>query len=771
MKKHICLLLISAMLFLNFSLPVYAVDSEEDIEDTTNIKEDIFNKALTYTCVYDTDSKRVKVSGTMNNDIFADYSDWMLCVYSIPAGKSEYDVIESPDAVSLAEAMVSIKFEFTFRTDSVTDRYSRYALFLRSPDDEFILTTEAQYPEVSATYEFSSDKHHYKGLQREFSSFSTEVDAGTSVVPVDINLLFSDTSTSTFFFVDEKQYFFNDGEVEKLDIAVRSMSASGSKIYLRLLYPQDTADREGTNSASAKYLLPDLYDQTNIVKIHALASFLAQRYNGGSFGEIDGMILGKGWDTPDIYNYSNSSSLEEYADKCGIYTVVVANAARTLNADLDIVIPLTADGFVKDCGVEEENNYCKSFVEELLRNFDNRFYAGINCSFLIDVTETPMNITELGSKDTVDLSFENPDGLFYAGAHQNFSEYILTLRNEYRSAPNGYMFIWSPETSLRGNSLTAAYIYSYYALLMDSSVSAFVVDLSGEDANPNSQDILHIMKYVDTYEGLTLTNSLLAIFGKESWADVFGVSEVPSTVQKHCYSAARVEDKSMFMGEFTYFDFSQSSIIENWYQGSRCMSVKVDYTDAMKKVLRADFDTSGIYNAGELLYISEYSENMIHTPYLKLRFHINGASDSALYEIKLVVGNGENSIESACIAKSKEVTEMFTDISKYVEMNMVDYIRISVRCIDGTDGAYSLCLYDLCGLSATYDSDELDTLISSERDKIRHQENEEEDIQHWAQIAIAIGVILIMGAIGAGLFISFRRDDTRGENKDFEDGD
>ncbi len=767
MKKTVCLLLTAIMILTSFSLPIYALDVNSEISDNENGVDAVeWEHSIRYTCIYDADSKRVKVSGTLDSAVFADYSDWTLCVYAIPAGRTEEDIMSDPNAKPLAEAMVSIKFEFAFKADETVDRYSLYAIFLKSPQNELILTTEAQYPEVASSFEYADDRRYYKGLQKDFSSFSTEIEAGTAILPVQINSLFSDTSTSLFVFVDQKQYFFNENAIEALDIAIRSMSVSGTKIYLRFLYEANIAGANG----SSRYALPDLYNSDMLIKIHSVVTFLAERYSNDTAGEISGIILGKGWDDPNAYNYVGNTSLEEYADKCVIYTTVVANAARSIVPSMDIVVPLTVDGFVKNSEKEGDKNYFKQFVEALLDGFDVSFYAGIKCSFLLDCDETPLGITNQGSGTASGISLENPDGLFYAGAHREFSAYLSSLEYDYRSTPDKYMFVWTPEKDLRGDALATAYAYSYYALLSDSTVYSFVINFSEKRGNENTRDIAHIMKYIDTHEGETVTNNLPKAFGKNSWDEIFASSDVTDTGTKHCYGVeARTDVTESFAGEFMYFDFSASSIVDNWYRGAECTSVKIDYTDSMDKALRADFNIDGIYSEGELLYIAEYSENMIYTPTLRFKLHVDGDDETSLYEVRIIVGNSENHLEASCIVNSGELTDVYVDISRYIASNMVDYIRLSARCVDGSDGTCSLWLYNVAGLSRAHDSEELAMLVSNERDKIRHLGEEEEERQYWGQIALALGVILIIGALGAGLFISFKRENASDGDKGHND--
>ncbi len=779
MKRYICIILLLTVLLSAFSLPVAAENETIDgavISESTDITigaEDKIGEAIdeerlvdiaSFNCTYDVDKKRIKLSGTLESKVFADRSDSTIAVYAVPPGASEYDVVADKDSKCLAEAPVSIKFEFSFKASRIIDRYSRYAVFLRSPDGEYTLTTEAQYPEVASDFEASNNKKYYKGLASEYSSVSTDIQAGSAIIPLYWDSIFSDSSSSSLFMAaDTEQFFFNKATIDKLDIAIRSMSLSGTKIYLRILKrPQGDAELAG--EFGAQYLMPDVYDSNTVAKIHAAITFLTERYNG-EVGSISGFIIGKGWDVPDKYNYCTVDSFEEYIDRCAAYAVIVANAARTVEPSMDIAIPLTGEGFSEKSEDGEDNRF-KTTVESLLAYFDNSIYGGINCSFLMDTSETPLGITNGSLEDGINVNRPNSEGLFYAGAQTEFSEYLSDIDEKYRSCPKKYIFVWSPTKSISGNALAAAYAYSYYILLADSTVSFFAVDLT--ERSERLDDISYIMKYIDTPEGLKVTQNLTTFFGRSSWSEIVSASVIAAYGVRYIYdSPAEINSGKAFAGDFAYFDFRDTNLIERWYEGAGCTNLKIDYRDNSEKSLRADLALDGTYRSSEILYIYSYPENMIYTPYMRLRFHISDSAEDSLYEVKFVFGSGDSRAEASAVVSGNEETEALIDISQYAVKHMIESIRVSVRSLDGSSSECSLWIYDIYGCSNDYTSEQLDDLIFLERDKIRQHEEESDDRALFGRVAIALAIVIVTGAIGFGLFASFRREDKRAES----DGD
>ena len=736
MKKYISLLLCALILCLSFSAPIYAAD------DNATPSDNVLEEALSYTCIYDIESKRVKVSGTMNSEIFRDYSDWTLCVFKLSFGQSESDIISDLESEPIAETMVSIKFDFSFKAEDVADRYSRYAIFLRSPQDEYLLATEAQYPEVTYSASGTDTNRYFKGVAGEFSSLITEIEPGSAIIDVDLNSVFSDTSTSLFIFVDNKQYFFSESVISSLDLSVRSMSVSGTKVYLRFVLSDENFEQ----------VLPDIYDDQVLLKMHSLVTFLIERYSQYYTGNISGIILGKQADYSSKLSVLGEMTLEEYVDRCISYTVVTANSSRTIDPSVDIVLPLGADAFIEEAPENSEQNLFMTFIETFLAKLDQSFHSGMEFSFLLECKDAPIS-GELAQSSTEEEMLR-----FDADAQKEFSQYMQSLEHSYRSMPSRYMLLWTPSYDLNGKRLAATYTYCYYSLLGDSKVSVFAIDMSDEVIEKNLRNISHTVKYIDTYEGKEATKNLPSVFDKKNWDELIGKKIASMAAVRHCYSVeAEVDSKNEFMGEFKYFDFTASGILESWYAGSGCSSLKINHSDGNDKALKAEFDLGDIYEYGEFLYVAEYSENMVYTPTLRFKLTVEG--DSSLYEVKIRVGNSDNHIESSAIVSSDKISEIFVDISQYISSDMVDYLRISVRSLEGGDEKCNLLIYDICGLSASYNSEELESLIMSERDKIRHSDESEEERKYWTRIAMGMGIVLLIGALGTGLFVSFRKDD------------
>ena len=433
---------------------------------------------------------------------------------------------------------------------------------------------------------------------------------------------------------------------------------------------------------------------------------------------------------------------------------------------MDIVVPLTAKGFTQPVHETEEDNYFKRFVQLLLNQFDNSFYDRLTFSFLLDTEKTPLGITNKSVEDGVDLEYEDPDGDIFAGTQTVFSEYLSELQNEYKSCPSQYMFIWTPDKYLSGMALAAAYVYSYYALVTDSSVSNFAVDFCWTDNELT--DIIHILKYIDTSDGMNETRYLASFFGKDTWKKIFRIP-ITGSYQKFLYTSEATKNSNQtFAGEFAYFDFTKSNLIENWYAGIGCTNIKIDYNDNMQRFLKADFSFRDGSDTCDFIHVCEYPENMVYTPYIKIKLNISDTSKMSLYEVRFTLDGNHSKHESTAIVSGNKSTELLIDASKFTKSSAVNSIRISVRSLDGAVDACSLWIGEIVGCSNAYSSTYLAELIKNERDRVRNPDNSDQDKTTIGKMTLAVGIVVTVGAIGIGLFVAFRRDDKHDEDNSSE---
>ncbi len=756
-KKYCAVALLMSMILSCFALiPAFAEDvvTEAEIIEEQNNNVDGYGDILSFSCVYDAESKKVTVKGTMNHDVFASHKDASLLVFLIPPGMSEYDVANAENAEPLAQTNASVNFGFSFKTTAFADRYSKYAIFLRSPGGELILGTKAQFAEVSSSVESDSAKEHFKGVASSAVSVPSRVDAETVIIDVYPNQLITPKSNGYVYQNENTRLFFDKTYVDKLDAQIHSSAISGARVYLRFLF-ENGSYFGSFDGFEGQYIMPDLYNVDTLLLLHSVTEFIVERYNKQSDFGISGIVAGKAWDSWKTYHFYPSLDLSAYAERCAFYATALSNVARGIDPKIDIILPFSSENFNIGDGEAAEGCYkTEELIQLLLKYFDDDFVSGFECSFLLQSSSVPFNISNLNMEQTIDLA----QATEWQNRRVAFNTFLDSMSSEYTSTPTTYTYLWTPPAALDGNALSLSYVYSYYVLLSDHKVSSFVPEFSKALGNEEKVfELTYLMRQIDTANSLSATKALLSYFGKESWTEVVGVSALPSTSKLLHTVSPEFSRPDGIKGSFLYFDFYDHLFTDGWYKGNGCSLIKIDYDDEEQKALRADMSFAED-RSGELIYAYEEYENMVYTPYLSFSFRIDSDNDNALYEVNILCENSQSRFESSCAVRGNELNQVVMDLSNIASFGKVENIRIRVRSLEAKGEKCVFWLYDVTGYSTEYNDEELQRIILNERDKIKNISNEEEITRSFENIVFALIIIAIAAALGVIMFVIVRRD-------------
>ena len=788
MKKITAAFLAIIFLFSTFPISVFAESDvieetlEETLEETdetllidnensneSNLSSDILKEdILSFSCYFDTETQMVNIKGTMNHDAFTSHRASVFVIYAVPPGRNEEDVLSDENIKPLAEASVSITFAFSVKIKNIIDRYSRYAIFMRSPENTYTLTTQAQFAETAKTLTIKNDKTSFKGIAGEYSSAFSNSNSKKSIIPVYLDSIISTEATKYIFQIDENQVFFNDSYIETLDLQIQSLNFSNTDVYLQFLIRPNSIFDQRPNE-EAEYILPNTYKYNTITLLHSITAFLSSRYNGAAHGSISGIVLGKAWDNAPKYNSFKSISVNDYINLCGLYTVIVANSAHSFNPNLDIAMSFSADGFLKEENTSINSNYkfsAKDIIHSLMQFFDESSYSGIPCSIFIETNETPLNLSTDDLKTGIDISKELPADKFYIGNQKVLTSFFNELSQDYKSASPYYNVVWIPNENIDGQLLSVAYSFAYYSLLLEKNVTGFIIDFSQQKEPIESiSELFYILKNIDIQIEENVTQNALSFFEGNTWAEIFGVEKItPISTNKYYIQDVLSEIPESISGEFKYFDFSNEFLASNWYAGTGCTNIKIDYSSDGIKSLHSDFSNVS-KDFCDLIYYYEYSENISYTPYININFEILSNQISPLYEIKFILQNDNNVFESSTIVKGNQKNEVVLDLSEAKDFITLDSLKISLRSLDNTVDSCSLWLYDVTGYSEENSTENLKTLIENAREKIKQEQDEQKAIDHRKTMFLVIGIVVFATLLGIILVMLLRRN-ARGKSKE-----
>ena len=751
MKRGGCLFLVALILCLSVmthvgSVAVFAADPNADTNLTFS------DDTVDFSCRLDVETHKISLNGAIRHDVFVMHSDYTIAVYAIAPGLDPEEIIRNPKNYPIAGSAIAIKFEFILDITSVTEQYSRYCVVLCSPDGKQMISSEPKYAEVASDFSYDpNDRSGYKGVATSQGAAAANAGAGRVIIPVQLERLLGKTSNGYVYQMDTGNLYFDKSYIENLDVSVRAATASGAEVYLQYLRTTDGIKE-----------IPHVYDASVLNAVEGLTSFLCERYENLQTGRIDGIIAGESIDllAKDAYDRMGTP-LAMYTEKYALYVVSVANAARRIQSNMDIVIPFSSVNAYEE-GLTEE--YAPSKVLETILSFlEKGFSAQFVCTTMIESSTVPLQYPEGWDTYRETLLPIEDDTTLHAGNIAYYVQYLEKLKAQFSCAPTSFMFVWQVSDTLSGNALTTAYIYSYFRLIAEKSLSSFVVsfsDLEKVGATRGWGDLKHLLTYIDTAEGFSTAEPLLKYFDIRSWVELHPSPYNGSYTLRTQYRTEPLSGTPQnVQGSFSYFDFSTSANLNTWFVGNACQGIRFNYHKLRGKALQIEMQsTKDGYAEAFCLY--DYPENFVYTPYVAFRVEVEAAERAAsapLYEIVLTSGTGRTSIVASSAVTAGESATIVLDLSKYVSLHMSDYWKIGVRPLGEQDGAYSLWIYDVVGFSTEHSSEDLEDLIEAERMRIRNLGIHDDDqnnngVRPWMYVVV-VAVLLLVGVV---LFLLLR---------------
>lgn len=765
--KKILAFLIASVMFIGILLPNFSlfVSAEGEATEESSAKEnenDIRDdRSVSFSCSFDSSNYSIDLGGTVNHSALIKYHDYTVEIYAIPIGENAEETVFSPDAAAIAKTPIAVRFQLSKKIENIIEKYYSYCVVLCSPDGKRILATDPRYASVASDVELDETlRAGYKGIETELIPSAANTGAGRIVIPIYLNKLISEVSSGYVYQANSENVYFERSYIEALDAKVRTVSASGAQTYFRVLVDGvgGIAIKYLQSSKGARVYMPDVYDEKTLARVEAGISFLTERYKDMQSGIVNGIIVGSRVDDINI-DYIEAQNGREYTDEYALYTLLVANSARNIRSDIDIVIPFSDDNIF-------DGNTADSMLETLVRKFDLSFSSGFCFSVMIEGSVPPIKLED-GK-----LSFVENNEKLYAQNIKAFDEYLEGLGKSYKSAPVSFSFAWLVPNGLAANELCVAYAYSYLKLAECKIIASFTLSFSDMDINGESDGfnaLKNIFEYIDTSERENVLSNVLKAFEKETWKDVLDGKEPKAfVIRKNLTVPVKNTVPKDVKGEFVYFDFSTSVSLNNWYKGINCETLRLDY-GSEGAALSAEMKASALGEYSELLCLYDYPENFKYTPYLAFKCKIdNAAAKDSMFEIMI---SGGQVMERLCASQTVlagDETVIVLDLSEY-ENELTDSWKISVRSLDGRAENFSLNIYDVIGYSTEYDSETLATKIEEERLRIRNLSKETEDEGKNSVLAVIITIAILIISLGIGILVCIRQSDNESDKDKTEE--
>ena len=754
--------------FMSFFVPVCTISGcliafAENIPDSKDKSNDVIDdirstESISFSCSFDPSAFSINLSGTVTHDVLIQYRDHTLEIYAIPLGKSVESVVFDYKNSAIAETPIAVRFQFSKKITSVIEKYYSYCVVLKDSDGKRILATDPKYAEVTASFAYyPSQRTAYKGVESELLSSAVSAGAGRVIIPISLNKLISEASSGYIYQTNNENIYFEKSYIEKLDSKVRTATSEDSDVYFRI-FAEDNGSGISVLKNNETVLMPNVYDEKTLTRIEGAVSFLADRYENNQSGILNGIIIGKNID--ELIGMSmGQNEYDLYIDMYVLYTIVIANSARQICPDIDIVMPFSDANILSDTSA--------SVLELLISRFDQRLGSGLNCSVLLESDTSPLAVDE-NNKASIVID----DNKINVSELALFDKYLNELSGKFISTPKSFSFCWNVSEDIRSNTLISAYVYSYLKLIECQKLSSFIVSFTDREScgdYSGFSEIKHIFDHIDTEESERFLGDTLKMFSALSWEEVLERAYLTLPSSKKIISARILESlPEGWIGEFAYFDFSKSVSFRNWFKGENCKDLRLEYGND-GAFFRAGMMPSLNGEYSELLCLYDYYESFKYTPYLAFKFEIDaGISTNTLFEIAISGGEGEQRLYASKTVTAGKEFFIILDISEYTQ-GIADSLKISIRSLEGTNEDFSLLIYSVIGYSMEYDSQALADKIEQERLLARNQSLVTENSTDRSTLTVIITVAILIIALGIGVFVCIRQSGDSAE-KNGEDG-
>lgn len=531
--RIISLFLIFTLLLSFGVLSVAAEDTGENTEVTDGVASVKLNSS----------GNKLSVTVTLTQQYVTEHKKQTVHLFELPLGMDVRDLSALSPVMSF-RATAKYVYKTSLYEGNISRLYSAYVLAVESGSG---YTPIGQLRYVENAVDIAEFSYEYpdvaspKGL--EVTSVSDALSLGIShaVIPVSVEAMFGEAGENSidYDFLGVT-YHFDRRAVESLDDKVSSLSKENIRVYLRFLLttapselPDFLSQLGYADAPAAKSYAMRADSVQNAPLFGALFSFLAARYTApdGEHGFCGSFIIGNEVNVP-TGNYSTSPDLS--ADRhVEVYSklVRIAYTAMCSSYKNGRVYIATSNNFSV---VPSELSSCDISMTEFFSAFDSKTRSGGDFGWSIATAAYAYSRTDSGIWD--DALATGASSQLISPANINVLSYALSKSYTYNGEPRRLMIgafavPSSPaddEAHSSENDQAASYAFSYYKMLEDGTVEAFIYadqfdspestdnfGLSRTDMSGNilsRKKIWSVMREIDT--GITpLVSSLASSIG------------------------------------------------------------------------------------------------------------------------------------------------------------------------------------------------------------------------------------------------------------------
>ena len=327
---------------------------------------------------------KIIVSGSIKHSVLVANRESSIGVYKMLPWENIDDILSS--TAPIKQTSMSISFDFELPCTTIADRTSLYAVALIDSEGRASCITAPKYPDARTA---DTSKIGFKGVKTDSTAEALASHAGSVIVDVYLDKLDNGNKSGHIFNADGDIFYFDRELVKALDKQMLSYTAMGCEVILRFLISPGMTNLpfcfDSRIWSTNKCVVVN--DSSALNAIYAYTYFLMSRYDGGEYGQVSGIILGRGADMPILYNYASLVS-EDYDTVYARSLALIGLAAVAASGDnnISLIVP------IGDALTEKGEIYAQRFLSSVAEYIAS--HSKLTFTVMCESTHNPYHIDD-----------------------------------------------------------------------------------------------------------------------------------------------------------------------------------------------------------------------------------------------------------------------------------------------------------------------------------------------------------------------------------------
>ena len=496
------------------------------------------------------DPSVIEIKGTLPGFPKSDSDD----IYIFPLNTYETGIpegAEPADTFRIEKTKATFTFYANLNNRQANSRMFKKFVVAAKVDGKYRIISRSRYvtnPEAVAKYNVYTPASSIKGLLVDPSRLNTgeleDLGVKQAAYNIPLSKITGQTTSANYptihYTYNGKTYAIDGQSVAEYDIVFSSLSKRGIRTTAIILndmnyeYPE-LVHPQARSGSTAPYVMFNGAEAAGVDAMAAMATFLAERYNGTGRGTISNWVIANEINARSHWNYMQYTDVYNYTKEYAQAFRVFYNAIKAVNASAEIYMPLdqTWNRNMKD------QNYD---ARDVLDNFNEILKEKGNIDWQLAYHPYPVPLTNAAfwntgayfkklTVDSVDTAMINMKNIHVV------TDYLC--RDDFLTDEGEVRHVLLSEQGFTSSSggegvQAAAFAYAYYISEANSHINGFLLNRQTDAPEEVAQglafglnyfgggrkQIYNVFKKIDTADSYKVTEFAKGILGISDWSSI-----------------------------------------------------------------------------------------------------------------------------------------------------------------------------------------------------------------------------------------------------------